>query len=171
MQKLSEADFEIRQLSEGDVDAYRALRLEALQKASDAFGASFEDESRHSDDFFWDRLKNSPVMGAFADDSALVATVGFYRNASKKREHVGRIWGVYTKPDYRGLGLSKGLLEHIILHSTKDVELLQLGVSAQNEAALGMYKNAGFEEYGVEKKARKIDGQYYDEILMVKFLR
>jgi RimJ/RimL family protein N-acetyltransferase len=50
------------------------------------------------------------------------------------------------------------------------VEALQLSVVSENEAARRLYGSLGFAEYGLEKRALKQDGRYYDEVLMVKFL-
>jgi RimJ/RimL family protein N-acetyltransferase len=50
------------------------------------------------------------------------------------------------------------------------VELIQLAVVSDNEAARRLYQRLGFVEYGIEKKALKQDGRYYDEVLMAKEL-
>ena len=47
---------------------------------------------------------------------------------------------------------------------------VQLAVVNENKAACRLYGALGFVEYGYEKRALKQDGQYYDEVLMVKFL-
>ena len=39
-----------------------------------------------------------------------------------------------------------------------------------NEPAIQTYKKLEFERFGVEEKALKINGVYYNEIHMVKFL-
>jgi RimJ/RimL family protein N-acetyltransferase len=48
--------------------------------------------------------------------------------------------------------------------------MVQLTVVSENEAARRLYGALGFVEYGLEKRALKQDGRYYDEVLMVKFL-
>ena len=50
------------------------------------------------------------------------------------------------------------------------VELLQLAVVRDNEPARRFYASLGFVEYGIERKALKQGGRYYDEILMAKEL-
>ena len=49
-------------------------------------------------------------------------------------------------------------------------EIIHLGVKADNVNAIKLYKNMGFEEIGVYKKFFKINGLYYDEILMNLYL-
>ncbi len=48
---------------------------------------------------------------------------------------------------------------------------LELEVDAENERAIGLYKRFGFEEYGRLTNAIRRDGQFFDEILMVKSLK
>ena len=46
------------------------------------------------------------------------------------------------------------------------VEDLCLTVVASNAAARRLYSSVGFKEYGLERRALKIDDKYYDEVLM-----
>lgn len=46
------------------------------------------------------------------------------------------------------------------------VEEVRLTVVATNKAAVRLYERAGFEQYGLERQALKIDHDYYDEVLM-----
>ena len=46
----------------------------------------------------------------------------------------------------------------------------KLTVVSENEAARRLYRTLGFIEYGLERRALKQNGRYYDEVLMVKFL-
>jgi hypothetical protein len=50
------------------------------------------------------------------------------------------------------------------------VELIQLAVVSDNEQARRLYQRLGL-KYGIEKKALKQDGRYYDEVLMAKDLK
>jgi len=45
-----------------------------------------------------------------------------------------------------------------------------LSVVSENEQARRLYASLGFVEYGLEKKALKQDGRYYDEVHMAKEL-
>ena len=50
--------------------------------------------------------------------------------------------------------------------AAQSVELVLIVVAKGNESAFRLYRSAGFVEYGAEPHARKIDGRYYDDILM-----
>jgi RimJ/RimL family protein N-acetyltransferase len=47
------------------------------------------------------------------------------------------------------------------------LEQILIGATANNAAALGLYKNLGFKEYGREPRCLKFEGESYDEVLMV----
>ena len=47
------------------------------------------------------------------------------------------------------------------------LEQLNLAVVSNNVAAKQLYNSLGFKVYGVERKALKFDGCYFDEDLMV----
>ena len=50
------------------------------------------------------------------------------------------------------------------------MQVIHLGVKADNENAIKLYKKLGFEKIGVYKNFFKINGIYYDEILMNLYL-
>ena len=77
---------------------------------------------------------------------------------------------MYVTPEARGSGLATTLVETLLEHASKEVEQVQLTVVTSNPRARRFYERMGFVEYGVEEKALKYKGEYYDEVLMVKFL-
>jgi RimJ/RimL family protein N-acetyltransferase len=46
------------------------------------------------------------------------------------------------------------------------VEDLTLSVASHNEPAIGLYRRFGFTEYGHDRRALKVGGDYVDELLM-----
>jgi ribosomal protein S18 acetylase RimI-like enzyme len=77
---------------------------------------------------------------------------------------------MYVRPEARRAGIGRRLVEAVIDTASRHVELIQLTVVTDNEAARRLYAGLGFVEYGLEKKALKQGGRYYDEILMAKDL-
>ena len=163
---------QIRPLTRADGPAFKALRLAGLTEAPEAFSAAYEDEILRSDEAFTRRIPEAPpsaIFGAF-EGVALVATTGLLVHAGAKERHKGMIWGVYVSPAGRGQGLARRLLDTAIAHArtVEGLELLQLGVGVYNEPAKAVYAAAGFELYGIERKALKLaDGRYVDEELRV----
>ncbi|MCY1250884.1 hypothetical protein D9M72_645760 [compost metagenome] len=62
--------------------------------------------------------------------------------------------------------MSRRLVEAVVDEARGKVEQLQLTVVSSNAAAIRLYSKLGFAEYGLEKRALRIDGQYLDEVLM-----
>jgi RimJ/RimL family protein N-acetyltransferase len=160
---------QIRLLTPADALVYRDIRLEGLERDGAAFSSTFERESAMPLAWFAERIVKGNVFGAF-DQSELVGVAGYWPQEGAKVSHKAGFWGMYVRKAARGSGLGELLIEAIIDHATGRVELLQLGVASDNEAAIRLYEKAGFAEYGREMKALKQGGRYFDEILMVRFL-
>jgi ribosomal protein S18 acetylase RimI-like enzyme len=77
---------------------------------------------------------------------------------------------MYVRAGARNAGVGRKLAEAVIEYARRHVEVLQLDVVSENEAARRLYTSLGFEEYGIERKALKQGGRYYDEVLMSKDL-
>ena len=167
---MSDSRFAVRRLDVSDAEAFRSIRLEALKNEPDAFGSTFEKESTEPVGFWPDRLTRNAIFGGFFRDR-LVGVAGFYVLASTKLSHKGVLWGMYVTPEARGSGLAAALVETLLEHACKEVEQVQLTVVTSNPRARRFYQRMGFAEYGLEAKALKYKGAYYDEVLMVKFLR
>ncbi len=78
---------------------------------------------------------------------------------------------MYVRPSARKAGVGRRLVETIVEFARHRVELMQLSVVSDNEPARRLYERLGFLEYGIEKKALKQDGRYYDEVLMARDLK
>jgi ribosomal protein S18 acetylase RimI-like enzyme len=162
---VNAACMEIRRLGSADAAAYRELRLAALSDSPEAFGSTLERESREPLAWFRGRLGKGSVFGAWRL-SELVGTAGFVRREGEKEQHKGLLWGMYVRPDARNAGVGRQLIEAVIDHARRHVELIQLSVISDNQRARRLYAGLGFVEYGVEKNSLKQRGHYYDEILM-----
>jgi ribosomal protein S18 acetylase RimI-like enzyme len=162
----------IRILNESDARLYQELRLSALKINPEAFGSTYEREVKFSLETVVERLKpdkDNFVLGAFDDSGSLFGIVTFMRESSLKTSHKGNVFGMYVAPEGRGQGLGKSLMIELIRKVKKcdGVEQINLTVVSENDSAKKLYKSLGFEVYGIERKALKFNGQYFDEDLMV----
>jgi ribosomal protein S18 acetylase RimI-like enzyme len=170
---MNAATLTIRTLTEDDVDAFRAMRLQAATDTPFAIVPTREEEAR------WTRVENiarvcetrqQAVFGAF-DGATLVGIVGWRRESRLKFAHKSLIWGVFVDPAYRRTGIARRLMESAIARARESgVEQVQLTVGAQNPRAQALYRSLGFTIYGTEPRAICIDGEYFDEELMVLML-
>jgi len=159
------ADIHTRQLTPADAAVYRGIRLEGLNRNPEAFGSTFEAEFSKPLAWFFDRLSSSQVFGAFRGPEIL-GIAGFAVRQGEKESHKGLLWGMYVRPEARGAGVARRLVDAVIEFARDRVELIQLSVVMSNEQARRLYARLGFVEYGIERNSLKHDGRYYDEILM-----
>jgi len=165
-----------RVLEAADAAVYRQVRLSALQINPEAFGSTYEREVQFTLEMFVERVKlieGKFTLGAFLDDGTLVGIATFVRETGIKTAHKGNIYGIYLAPEARGKGMGKTLLLELIRiakDSAVGLEQIHLSVVSENESAKKLYASLGFEVYGVERHALKVDGRYYDEDLMLLML-
>jgi ribosomal protein S18 acetylase RimI-like enzyme len=159
---------QLRLLEASDVDAYRRLRLEALQNEPKAFSSSFETEIGLRLSHYRERFTHSAenyVSGAWID-AELIGIVGFVRETAPNREHVGSVWGTYVSPRHRARGVGRRLLADLIERSRRlpGLERLRVTVLSDNAQARRFYESLGFAAWGTETAALKVDGVDYGEI-------
>jgi ribosomal protein S18 acetylase RimI-like enzyme len=155
-----------RRLSGADAAAFQALRLEALERHPAAFAAAPEEEAGRSLDEVALRLEQGAVFGAFVE-GRLAGSAGFVQPDRLKKRHKGVLWGVYVQPDARGRGFGRTLVERVIAHARERVEQLHATVSTTNRAARQLYRQLGFQLYGLEPRGLKVGDRYFDQELLV----
>ena len=156
----------IRLLTEEDWQAFKSLRLEALTQHPEAFGSSFEEESKLTDVALQQRFSNCDLFGAFIQDE-LIGCAGFFIYSSEKMAHRGCLFSMYTKNTHRNCGVASALIKAIIAHAKTNVMQLHTTVVTTNHTALRLYQNHGFHIYGTEPGALKVGEHFYDEHLMI----
>ncbi|HEU0229548.1 MAG TPA: GNAT family N-acetyltransferase [Burkholderiaceae bacterium] len=154
-----------RRLLAPDAPAFQQLRLESLHDHPEAFSATWEEERLQPLEWFAKRLENSVVLGAWRGDT-LVGIAGLFVPLSPRQRHKNALWGFYVQPQARGAGLAQDLLSRIIGQAATRAEEILLGVAASNSPALRLYKKAGFQEYGLERRALKM-GDHYDDVILM----
>lgn len=165
---------EIRRLVESEWQAYRALRLEALETNPEAFGATLEETLTRPVESWTNRLKPDPnnfLLGAWEGDR-LVGMVGFMRISAPKETHRGSIYSMYVTPAFRRGGTGRQLLLGLLEEARKIPGLIQvdLSVVAENEPAKRLYESIGFVTYGRAPRVLKHGDRYLDEYEMIYFL-
>jgi ribosomal protein S18 acetylase RimI-like enzyme len=176
---------EIRLLTADDAELWWHLRLEALHHDSASFADSAEEhqtttvESVRADLVSADPAQ-SFVVGVF-EDGKLAGTAGFYRQPHVKERHKGYVWGVYVRPESRGKGAARSMMQEILRRAREmqGLEQITLVVSAHLPARK-LYEGMGFVSYGMEPRSLKIrtekigtgapGTEYVDDVLMILWL-
>lgn len=160
----------LRALEADDADAYRAIRLEALTAAPEAFGSSFEEEAALPLKSFRARIPRSGPNAIFAlvasEGQGLAGMAGVAVSAKIKERHKGTLWGVFVRPAWRGQGWGERLVGQAVAHAAQHVLVLQAKVVTSNQTARRLYQRLGFVAYGIERKALRVGPTFYDEELL-----
>ncbi|MEL6714605.1 MAG: GNAT family N-acetyltransferase [Planctomycetota bacterium] len=116
--------------------------------------------------------RTTACSGPSTQGGALVAAAAVHRVPLDKIAHRATITGVYTQPAHRRRGLSRALVVECIAWAERSpgVEQVQLAAHAGNVAALALYEDLGFVRWGVEPRALKVEGEYADEVHLVRML-
>ena len=158
----------IRMLSPADVPAFRAIRLESLQRDPAAFASTTQDWLKISNADWQRHLTDNAIFAAFEGETP-VAIMGLMRQRASKMAHRATLIMVYVRKIWRGTGLTQTLLDMVDRHAAVlGIRQLELAVRADNAGAVGFYEKAGFATIGRVPGGFLQDGQEFDEILMAR---
>ncbi len=160
----------IRRLLPPDAPAYLTLRLRALAQEPSAFGSSHEEEVGRQlpeVEHFLGGSDERHILGAFVADE-LVGLTGVGREGGLKSRHQAFVRSVYVAPEHRRRGIALQLMKAALTRARRwdGVEWVTLSVTADQSAAVGLYRSLGFTEVGRMPDALRVDGQRIDELMM-----
>ncbi len=138
----------IRRARPTDADVVRALRLDALAGAPDAFGSTFERESAFADQVWVDRLQPDAHPTFLWEDGDVVRAmaVGVVDAADPSLAFLFAMW---VEPSCRGRGVGKAIVEAVCDWARSEgARRIRLHVSPDNDAAERLYRRCGFELTG-----------------------
>jgi ribosomal protein S18 acetylase RimI-like enzyme len=164
----------IRSIRADDLATFKALRLEALRDHPEAFGSDYEESLREPESYWQERVgraieSDGQIIFLADAGSELAGMLGVFRSTGAKNKHAAMIWGVYTRPAYRGCGLTEKLMREAIAWAAKqNVRILRLAVGTFNAPAIHCYQRCGFIVYGVSPEEIRVGDVYHDEILMFR---
>jgi RimJ/RimL family protein N-acetyltransferase len=162
----------IRVLTPHDVEAYRALRLEALTTEPAAYTSSAEDFEKENLEAVAARLEAKAfgnfIMGAFNAEQ-LVGIASFVPETRLKVQHKGNVFGVYVTASERGKGVAKKLMLALLerVKTYPRIKQINIAVMTSQVAARNLYLSLGFEVWGLERNALKLGETFYDEEWLV----
>jgi ribosomal protein S18 acetylase RimI-like enzyme len=166
----TEPALHFRPLQRDHWQAFRALRLMSVADSPLAIYPTYEEEASRSPEDIQDRIAESAsqvVFGAF-DGETLVGIAGLRGDPLVQVAHKAVLWGVFVHPDWRRGGLARRLLGELFAHArARGVTQVKLSVNTGNAKAAALYRSLGFELYGREPRAMRVDGRYHDEDLML----
>ena len=148
----------IRTLTASDASQYRELMLEAYTLAADAFTSTPEERALEPQSWWINRVANPEGLtvsfGAEVEHS-LIGTVALEYSSKTKTKHSALLIGIYVRAHARGQGVGRSLLQAALHHASQrpHTQTVTLTVTDGNEPAIRMYREAGFQAWGVEPLA------------------
>ena len=156
----------IRRILEDDWQAWRDVRLEALQLRPEAFGGSFEDERKRSEED-WRRGLRQVTAFAYCEPGAIAGIAVYAQSAATKMSHRASLFSMYVRPQARGKGVGSALVKAVLNEARGKALQVHCNVVTTNDHARALYESHGFAIYGTEPRALKVGDRFYDEYLMV----
>lgn len=117
------------------------------------------------------RLAPGKIIIAALFENEIVGYAAFNNGDLRKTKHSGYLT-IFIKKDFRGKGLGKEMLKTLIQwgKANKQMRKMTLSVFSNNKYAIKLYKNTGFKVEGLCPRDVKINGRFYDSVLMYKFV-
>ncbi|AJD89709.1 hypothetical protein JMA_03920 [Jeotgalibacillus malaysiensis] len=164
----------IRRAIEEDAEGLRDHVKQVLAENADKMGTSpteFSVTVEEEKEWIRSHEERGVVLVAVMDDQ-IIGMLNFRLSSMKKFSHQG-LFGMSVQEAYTNQGIGRRLLESLFDWARQDgrVEKISLEVFADNERAIHLYKNMGFEEEGRKRKHVKFGPDHYvDELMMGKFI-
>ena len=127
-------------------EAYRNVRLNALEDTPDAFGSTLERELAYVEADWRNRLERNDCVTcvAFADNASPVGVVV----GAPNNDEAG-LYAMWVNPKYRRLGIGSALIDEVVRWAREnDFSKLFLDVADSNESAGALYEIKGFTRTG-----------------------
>jgi RimJ/RimL family protein N-acetyltransferase len=99
--------------------------------------------------------------------------LSFSTQSRLRLRHRGRL-GIGVQSAFRSVGVGEALLRTLLAWAEAEPELerIELSVFAHNTRAMNLYTKCGFvEEARLSRAYKLLDGSYYDDVMMVKWVK
>ena len=157
----------IRQLTAGDLAAYRALHRFGMEESPSGFVDVPATDAARPDSEVEAMLARGEGWGAF-EGERLVGKVVIDALPYPSLAHTFWLHAVYVHPDARGSGASSALIRTAIESArAKGGTRVALWVNGVNAHARALYERIGFVEAGRIPQGISVDGVRVDDVLMV----
>lgn len=159
-------EINIIELKSDDFLLYKKLRIESAKEFPEAFGSTYEEELKLSDESWKCRLKLNMLFAK--KDSQIIGMIGSVIDPREKVKHSAHIISFYVLPKFRGFKAGFLLINTLInkLKNEKKIKRFTLHVTSTQTKAIELYKQLGFVITGNLRHEYYVNNTYYDQYLM-----
>ena len=143
----------VRRIRPDEGQAFRDIRLQAIQDSPQAFGSSLQETLARPDTYREERARSGAVgqenvvFVAEDIDRWVGVVAGFVLNATAVRSV--DLVSMWVHPAYRGQGIGRRLVDQVVAWAReRGAEHVALWVTQDNNAATLLYQRCGFRETG-----------------------
>ena len=137
--------FQLWRLTPDRAAEWRAIRLDALRNAPDAFGSAFDDWADRPLEDFAERLAGCEMWAAGPCPGRPQAVAAWERGISPAEPDLGWVTSVYTRPETRGRGMGDAIFARLAVDAVRaGMTRMGLHVGQNNLPAQALYLRAGF---------------------------
>lgn len=160
------SEISVRELTEDQWEAYREVRLAALEESPQVFVASLAEEQAYDEAFWRTRMRRSRRLLAEVDGRAAgVASVG---EAGPDNPTVAELFGLWVAPDFRGAGVATRLVQAGADTARREGRThLAYWVNTDNGPAVAFASGFGFRPTDSRRPMRVASEDGDEEIAMV----
>jgi RimJ/RimL family protein N-acetyltransferase len=160
----------VRRLTPEDAALWRDVRLRMLEAEPQNFGASRDSWVDRPLSDWANMLRRNAVVVSMAGERA-VGAMGLWPQDEPTTRHRGILFGVWLDPGFRGTGRAADMLSEIVaVAKERGIAQIELNVHDENARARSFYERHLFAAYGHLPRAVRYDGEYSDDVLMVRML-
>jgi ribosomal protein S18 acetylase RimI-like enzyme len=165
---LNKFSMNIRITVPDDWQKFREIRLMGMNTDPQAFGGDLTEEKNRKEPQWRERLGSPERLFYIAEEGDRFVSMAGAKKIADKR---WLLVGVYTRPEYRGKGLARQLIEKVITElQHKGVDAIRLMVNIDQKDAVHLYEKLDFKIVKTLKDEKMTDGSLHDEYLMEKGL-
>lgn len=151
--------YQIEQVTDANLDHYRAVRLAMLLDAPRAFGSTYAIAARLTDEAWLRRVANGPTWLAWDTAAARpVGSIAMYHHEGCSEGEVALV-GMWVAAPARGSGVADDLVETVIAAARAAGHVrVSLDVAQENVGAQRLYARRGFHPTGRMWVNEAVDG-------------
>ena len=166
----------LRNLDTSRWQKYKDLKLESLVEEPLAFLPSLEAYQSWTDEQWKKDLEKSqtqPYKLIFAEvQEIIIAMAEMYYYPDTSLKHNVFLMSLYVQKKWRGKGIGRELTEERIKIAKENPAIKNVicEIFSSQTTSLELHKKMGFEIVGSIKNFISRDGQYYDKVILEKFI-